>query len=132
MHSLEEARSWVKARVDDVYGTRVGEVVDIFFDPNNQEVHWLLVRSGVGDRRLSLVPVHYSIPGRDQVWVPITKDLITRAPEAPAGRGLTREEEIELCFHYGGLRSRATALGQRSEGVVTSVPCASVLPFRQR
>ena len=43
MHSLEEARGWIEARVDDVYGSRVGHVVDVYFDPDGHEVHWMLV-----------------------------------------------------------------------------------------
>lgn len=123
MHSLEEARSWIEARVDDVYGSRVGEVSDVYYDPEDCEVHWLHVRGGVS----TLVPVDYSIAGDGQLWVPITKDLISRAPEFEGNRAVLCGEEIEFCFHYGGLRRRAAALRNR-EGV-TAVPAASVLPF---
>ena len=44
LHSLVEARGWIEARVDDVYGSRVGKVVDVYFDPDGQDVHWMLVR----------------------------------------------------------------------------------------
>ena len=133
MHSLEEARSWIEARVDDVYGSRVGKVVDVYFDPADQEVHWMLVRYGlIKEGRLKLVPVHYSIATHGHVWVPITKDLISRAPDRAAGRGMTRDEELELCFHYGGLRGRTVGLRQREPGSLTSVPGAAVLPFQQR
>lgn len=133
MHSLEEARSWIEARVDDVYGSRVGTVVDVYFDPADQEVHWLLVRNGAGSEGpLKLVPVHYSIASRGHVWVPISKDLISRAPNGAAGRGLTRDDELELCFHYGGLRGRSVALRQRDAGSLTCVPGAAVVPFPER
>ena len=65
MHSLVEARGWIEARVDDVYGSRVGKVVDVYFDPEGHEVHWMLVRVGSADGRLTLVPVHYSIASHD-------------------------------------------------------------------
>ncbi len=86
MHSLVEARSWIEARVDDVYGSRVGKVVDVYFDPDGHEVHWMLVRVGSDEGPLTLVPVHYSIASRAHVWVPITKDLIMRAPQLESGR----------------------------------------------
>ena len=132
MHSLEEARGWIEARVDDVYGSRVGQVIDVSFDPEGHEVHWLLVRVGSGDGLLTLVPVHYSIASRAHVWVPITKDLIIRAPEVEAGRPLTCEDELELCFHYGGLRKRTEVLRRRAPDALTAVSGGSVVPFRPR
>jgi hypothetical protein len=115
--------------VDDVYGSRVGKVVDVYFDPEGQEVHWMLVESGSGDEALTLVPVHYSIASPTHVWVPITKDLINRAPTVEKARSLPRDEELELCFHYGGLRRRSEMLRLRSADAVTAVPGSSVVPF---
>ena len=132
MHSLEEARSWIEARVDDVYGSRVGILIDVYFDPDGHEVHWMMVELGAPDGRATLVPVHYSIASRDHVWVPITKDLIVRAPETELGRPLTRDAELELCFHYGGLRKRTEVLRRREADTLTAVPGGSVVPFRPR
>ena len=131
MHSLVDARGWIEARVDDVYGSRVGQIVDVYFDPDGQEVHWMLIRVGGGDGPLTLVPVHYSIATRTHIWVPITKDLITRAPELEGVRPLTRDDELELCFHYGGLRRRGEVLRRRPAGELTAVPGSSVVPFPQ-
>jgi len=132
VHSLEEARGWIEARVDDVYGSRVGQVADVYFDPEDQEVHWLLVEIGANGGAATLVPVHYSIASREHVWVPITKDLIVRAPVLEAGRPLNRDQELELCFHYGGLRRRTEFLRRRSPNTLTAVPGSSVVPFRPR
>ena len=132
MHSLEEARGWIEARVDDVYGSRVGQVADVYIDPDEHEVHWMLVRIGTTDGPLTLVPVHYSIASRTHVWVPITKDLIARAPELDRVRGLTREDELELCFHYGGLRRRSEVVRRRPEESVTAVPASMVAVFPRR
>jgi sporulation protein YlmC with PRC-barrel domain len=132
VHSLEEARSWIEARVDDVYGSRVGTVVDVYFDPDGQEVHWMLIRVGSADGPLTLVPVHYSIASKGHVWVPITKDLIRRAPVLDSGRPLARDEELELCFHYGGLRRRTEALRPRAPDAVSALPGGSVVPFKPR
>ena len=130
MHSLEEARGWIEARIDDVYGSRVGQVVDVYFDPDGEEVHWMLVQVGSSEGPLTLVPVHYSIATSTHVWVPITKDLINRAPDVDGTRALSREVELELCFHYGGMRRRAELLRQRPPDAVTGVPGHSVAPFR--
>ena len=129
MHSLEEARGWIEARVDDVYGARVGKVVDVYFDPEGHEVHWMLVRIGSTDGPLTLVPEHYSIANRTHVWVPITKDLIIRAPELEAVRALTCDEEREFCFHYGGMRRRIEVLRRRPVEALTAVPGISVIPL---
>lgn len=132
MHSLEEARGWVKARVDDVYGSRVGKILDVYFDPEGHEVHWMLVQIGTSEGNLTLVPVHYSIASRTHVWVPITKDLIARAPELESVRALTRDDELEICFHYGGLRRRSEMLRLRAADALTAVPGSSVVPFPPR
>jgi sporulation protein YlmC with PRC-barrel domain len=132
VHSLEEARSWIEARVDDVYGSRVGQVADVYFDPEGHEVNWLLVSVGTEDGALTLVPVHYSIASKAHVWVPITKELIVRAPTVESGRPLTRDDELELCFHYGGLRRRTELLRRRAADELTAVPGGSVVPFRPR
>jgi hypothetical protein len=132
VHSLEEARRWIEARVDDVYGSRVGQVIDVYFDPDGHQVHWMLVRVGASDGLLTLVPVHYSIASKAHVWVPITKDLIARAPEVVAGAPLTRDAELELCFHYGGLRKRTEVLRRLAGETLTAVPGRSVVPFRPR
>jgi hypothetical protein len=132
VHSLEEARGWIEACVDDVYGARVGKVVDVYFEPEAHDVHWMLVRIGSTDGPLRLVPVHYSIASRSHVWVPITKDLITRAPELERVRALSRDDELELCLHYGGLRRRIEVLRRRRVDAVTAVPGISVVPFRPR
>ena len=129
MHSLEEARSWIEARVDDVYGSRVGYVVDVYFDPDGHEVHWMLVRLGSDEGGTTLVPVHYSIASTAHVWVPVTKDLIARAPELDAARPLARDDELELCFHYGGMRRRTQVLRRRPAETLTAVPAGSVVPF---
>lgn len=129
MHLLEEARGWIEARVDDVYGSRVGQIVDVYFDPEGGEVHWILVRVGSSDGPLVLVPVHYSIASATHVWVPITRDLISRAPELEGVRALGRDDELELCFHYGGMRRRSEVLRLRAERSVTAVPGSSV-PLR--
>ena len=122
MHSLAEARGWIEARVDDVHGSRVGQVADVYVDPDGDEVHWMLVRVGSNDGHLTLVPVPYSVATRTHVWVPITKDRITRAPELDGARPLNRDDELELCFHYGGLRRRSEVLRQRAAEAVTAVP----------
>lgn len=132
MHSLEEARSWIEARVDDVYGSRVGQVVDVYFDPDGHEVHWMLVRVGSTEGEITLVPVHYSIASPAHVWVPITKDLISRAPALDGARPLARDDELELCFHYGGMRRRTEVLRRRPAETLTAVPGGSVVPFPPR
>lgn len=132
MHSLEEARSWIEARVDDVYGSRVGQVVDVYFDPDGHEVHWMLVGIGSAEGAMTLVPVHYSIASSAHVWVPITKDLICRAPELDGARPLARDAELELCFHYGGMRRRTEVLRRRPAETLTAVPGGSVVPFPPR
>jgi hypothetical protein len=111
--------------VDDVYGSRLGQAVDVYVDPDEREIHWILVRvSGAGP--LTLVPAQYSIATATHVWVPITKDLIVRAPALDDARALSRDDELELCFHYGGMRRRSEVLRRRPQQATTAVPGSSV------
>jgi hypothetical protein len=128
VHSLEEARRWIGARVDDVYGSRVGQAVDVYVDAEEREVHWIVVRVA-SDGPLTPVPVQYSIATATHLWVPVTKDLILRAPALDDVRALNRHEELELCFHYGGMQRRGAALRQRPQQATTAVPGSSV-PLR--
>ena len=126
MHSLEEARLWVGARVDDVYGSRLGQAVDAYVDPEEHEIHWILVRVVSGAGPLTLVPAQYSIATATHLWVPITRDLIVRAPALDDACAVSREDELELCLHYGGMRRRSEALRHRPEQATTAVPGSSV------
>jgi hypothetical protein len=110
----------------------VGQVVDVYFDPDGHEVHWMLVRIGTAEGAMTLVPVHYSIASSAHVWVPITKDLIARAPELDGARPLVRDDELELCFHYGGMRRRTELLRRRPAETLTAVPGGSVVSFPPR
>lgn len=132
MHSLEEARGWIEARMEDVYGADVGTVVAVYFDPEDERVHWFQVRLSGGDPRLTLVPVHYSIASPAHVWVPIARDQIASAPAVAAGRVVTREEELDLCSHYGGLRRRIVVLNDRPHGSETVLPAGTGVRFRPR
>lgn len=117
--------------MDDVYGVHVGTVADVYFDAEDRQVHWLQVRLGGPEDRLTAVPVHYSIASPAHVWVPIARELIEAAPEVPAGEPLARDEELALCAHYGGLRRRIVALNQRPAASETSVPAGAEVRFRQ-
>jgi hypothetical protein len=46
MLELGEALGWTGYRVDDVYGARVGTVVDIYVDQDSDAPCWLLVKMG--------------------------------------------------------------------------------------
>ena len=89
----------------------------------------MLVRIGSVDGAMTLVPVHYSIASSAHVWVPITKDLIRNAPELDGARPLARDDELALCFHYGGMRRRTEVLRRRPAETLTAVPGGSVVPF---
>ena len=124
MQFLVEARGWIDARVDDVYGARVGSVVDVYFDPEDEEqLYWMLVRVGSSDGPLTLVPVHHSIATRAHVWVPITKDLIVRAPELDerARVDARRGARALLPLRRSAAAQRTRCASGRAEAV-TAVP----------
>ena len=112
MLDLQEALGWAGYRVDDVYGTRVGTVEDIYVDHDTDIPCWILVKMGRFSEAHALLPVRDAVVGTGHVWIPYEKDLIRRAPQVAAGMPLAQETERELCVHYGVMSSRGAEISE--------------------
>ncbi|HKJ36414.1 MAG TPA: PRC-barrel domain-containing protein [Solirubrobacterales bacterium] len=123
--SLEEVRSWIGFKLDEIGGSSVGKVDGVLVDAETGEPSWLVVRAGL--RRRSAIPCEFAAAGVGRVWVPYAKDAVRAAPERDPRSGLDRAAELALCEHYGipegVLRRRAVA--ERPEGTATSVAAPS-------
>lgn len=107
--TLTDALRWIGARVDDIYGSSVGRLEDVWVDPNLGEPRWLLVREGDFGGRHTLIPFEDATPGAGHVWVPYEGDVVRGAPEISPGSPLTQQLEHELRAHFAATH-RATAV----------------------
>jgi hypothetical protein len=120
MPDLQEALGWSGFRVDDVYGTRVGVVEDIYVDHETDTPCWILVKMGRFSDAHALLPIRDVVAGHGHIWIPYEKDLIRRAPQVAAGMPLAQELERELCAHYGVMSSRGAEISEVPESALTS------------
>jgi sporulation protein YlmC with PRC-barrel domain len=121
--SVDEALEWVGAKLAEVGGASVGRVEDVYVDAEDGSTTWVLVKVGRFGR-YSAVPFDHVAGAAGRVWVPYSRDELRGAPTLEPGRPLSREQELELCEHFGLPRSggRAEALASRPEGAETSRP----------
>jgi hypothetical protein len=122
--TLAEARAWVGCRVDDVAGSRLGEVRGVFVDAESGEPTWLLAKLGRFSGPLVAVPISHCAATNSRVWVAHPRAAIRAAPVVDPTRPLLREHELTICAHYGiGEQvGRAADVVTRAKGSVTSKP----------
>ncbi len=97
---LNEALGWIGSRVDDIYGTGVGRLEDVWIDPGTGAPRWLLVKEGRFGGRSTLIPFEDATAGAGHVWVPYERDVVGAAPEIEPGAPLTQQVEAALRSHY--------------------------------
>jgi hypothetical protein len=121
--SVGEIRAWAGWRLDEIGGAGVGKVEGAFVDEQGGQPLWLLVRMGRFGHH-TLIPSSDAVAGVGHVWVPYDRDMIRRAAKVEPRKPLTREQELELCAHYGipeGL-GRAAELSALPPGVASARP----------
>lgn len=121
--SLDQARGWVGAKLDEIDGATTGRVEAVLVDAGSREPSWLVIRVGRFGH-LSAIPYEVAAGGVDHVWVPYPRDLIRGAPEVDSEAGIGFDLEIALCDHFGlpaGAR-RLAQLEGREDDALTSVP----------
>ena len=121
--TAEEALAWVGAKLDDLGGGTVGRLEDIYVDSDDGSPTWALVKVGRFGR-YSAVPFDHVAGAAGRVWVPYTREELRAAPTLDAREPLSRDQELELCEHFGLPRGdgRAAQLDDRPPDVATSIP----------
>lgn len=114
--SLNEALGWIGSRVDDVFGSAIGRLEDVWIDPATGEPRWLLVKEGRFGGRSTLVPFDQATPGDDTVWIPYERSVVREAPQIEPGVPLTQQVEATLRNHYAANTAAAVAHGYQSTG----------------
>jgi hypothetical protein len=121
--SLDEISAWAGWRLDEIGGSGVGRVEGAYVDEGSGEPHWLHVRMGRFGHH-TLVPAGDAVAGVGHVWIPYDRDTVRRAARIDPGKPVDREQEIELCSHYG----IAEGLGRAAELAVMPPGASSVRP----
>jgi hypothetical protein len=124
--TLEEALGWVGHRLDEIGGASIARVQGVHVDADSGEPAWLVVRLGRFGR-ITALPFRDCAAGAGHVWCPYERDEVRGAPSLEPDEPLTREQELELCAHYGiGERqARAAEIAARGQGAQTARPAAS-------
>ncbi len=125
--SLNEALGWIGSRVDDIYGTGVGRLEDVWIDPGTGVPRWLLVKEGRFGGRTTLIPFEDATAGAGHVWIPYERDVVREAPEVESGSPLTQQLEAELRRHYAANAAPA-ALPESRRDSTAATPGAGFQP----
>jgi PRC-barrel domain len=122
--SAGELGGWMGCSVDDIGGSRVGQVHGFFFDADGGEPTWLVVKLGRRRGSLVAVPLRDCAAGGSRAWVAHERNAIRSAPVVDPSRPLLREHELTICAHFGiGEQiGRAAEVARRAEGSITSQP----------
>ena len=86
MPAFDVARRWKGRVVLDRVGIKLGSVLDVFYDAENDEPGWVLLGTD-GDAGTRLVPVAEAIEHGNQLRVPYDRAFVLGAPGLePGGR----------------------------------------------
>jgi hypothetical protein len=120
---LREALGWIGFRVDDMNGSRVARVLDVYVDTQDGEPVWVVAKVGRFGK-VTAIPYADCADGPGRLWVAHPRKVIRAAPALRAGKPLLREQELELCEHYmiRPDRGRHEVVGERPDGAETARP----------
>lgn len=118
--NLAEALEWIGSRVDDVYGSSVGRLDDVWIDPGTGAPRWLLIKDGHFGGRTTLIPFDDATAGAGHVWIPYERELVRNAPAVEPGTPLTHQLESALHRHFSaaGASSGSAPAGSRQPAPV--------------
>jgi hypothetical protein len=115
MPAYDVARRWKGRVVLDRAGDKLGSVVDVFYDAENDEPGWVLLGgAGAGDET-SLVPVADAVEHGNELRVPYDRAFVEAAPGMEPGGRLWPQEEAELYAYYGLPYTEASLAGLDEE-----------------
>jgi PRC-barrel domain len=98
MPAFDVARRWKGRVVLDRTGDKLGSVLDVFYDAENDEPGWVLLGEA---GRTHLVPVAEAIEHGNELRVPFDRAVVEGAPGMEPGGRLWPQEEAELYAYYG-------------------------------
>ncbi|HET9559985.1 MAG TPA: PRC-barrel domain-containing protein [Actinomycetota bacterium] len=101
MPAFDVARRWKGRVVLDRTGDKLGSVLDVFYDAENDEPGWVLLGEAGAGEGTRLVPVAGAIEHGNELRVPFDRAFVEGAPGMEPGGRLWPQEEAELYAYYG-------------------------------
>jgi hypothetical protein len=99
MPAFDVARRWKGRVVLDRTGNKLGSVLDVFYDAENDEPGWVLI--GTAAAGAHLVPVPEVVEDGNELRVPYDRAVVEGAPGMEPDGRLWPQEEAELYAYYG-------------------------------
>ena len=101
MPPFDVARRWKGRVMLDPTGDKLGLVVDVYYDAEEDDLGWALLKmAGVG-ASTRLVPVAEAVEDGNELRVPYDRATVEGAPSMDPGGRLWPQEEAELYAYYG-------------------------------
>jgi hypothetical protein len=101
MPAFDVARRWKGRVVLDRTGSKLGSVLDVYYDAENDEPGWVLLGPAGSDGNARLVPVAQAAEHGNELRVPYDRAFVEAAPGMEPGGRLWPQEEAELYAYYG-------------------------------
>jgi PRC-barrel domain len=101
MPAFDVARRWKGRVVLDRSGDKLGSVLDVFYDAENDEPGWVLLGAAGAGGGTRLVPVADAVEHGNELRVPYDRAFVEAAPGMDPDGRLWPEEEAELYAYYG-------------------------------
>ena len=121
--SLEDAMKWDNLPLDGLGNKSLGRVAGIHVDAEDHKPRWVLIRLGplAG---CTAIPFEHVAEGAGRLWAAYERDWTREAPRFRPNESLSREQELELCAHWGvrADQGRAAELAGKDADAITAVP----------
>jgi PRC-barrel domain len=101
MPEFDIARRWKGRVVLDRTGDKLGSVLDIYYDAENDEPGWVLLKTADVDADTRLVPAADAVEDGNELRLPYDRAFVEGAPGMEPGGRLWPREEAELYAYYG-------------------------------
>jgi PRC-barrel domain len=100
MPAFDVARRWKGRVVLDRAGNKLGSVLDVFYDAENDELGWVLLGAAGAGGPTRLVPVARAVEHGNELRLPYDRDVVEGAPGMEPGGRLWPQEEAELYAYW--------------------------------
>src|SRR3954454_9418121 len=101
MIPIENIADWKGQEVVDPTGEKLGKLEEVYYDGETDEPTFAAVKSGLGSKSLTLVPLASASVGRDYVRVNRAKGEFKKAPSYDTDAELSLNDEAATFAHYG-------------------------------
>ena len=101
MPEMTDAYQWRGRTIVGGDGEKIGEISDIYEDPQTGKPEWATVNTGLFGMKSHFVPLAGATPDGENVRAQVIKDQVKDAPSVDSDGELSEQEETRLFEHYG-------------------------------